>query len=143
MNAWLLRLLLPLAACPLLLAHADAPPLPGPAQADPLGASGTQPAPPPSARPSDKAIKAAVRAVLEEMPPDSMPAGGTVLSGGAYQAFARKFSEAEKPHCLGPNATRHQPSGFSTKNWNFGFGGLAALPFWGAAILRGKCNWTR
>jgi hypothetical protein len=77
------------------------------------------------------------------MPADAMPAGGTALSGGAYREFARKFSEAEKAHCLGPDALKHQPAGFSTKNWNFGFGGLAGLPFWAAAIARGKCNWTR
>ena len=117
-----------LLASPARLHHADAPPPPPAA---------------PSARPSDEAIRAAVRAILDEMPADAMPAGGTALSGGAYREFARKFSGAEKPHCLGSNALKHQPAGFSTKNWNFGFGGLAALPFWGAAIARGKCSWSR
>lgn len=142
----LLRILVPLAACQPLLAHAGAPALPGLAQADPFAAPDmppTRPVPPPGARPSDEAIKAAVRAVLEEMPLEPKPASGTALSGGAYKEFARSFSEAEKPHCLGPNATRQQPSAFSTRNWNFGFSGLAALPFWGAAILRGKCSWGR
>jgi len=142
MKSWLLRILVPLASCQPLFVHADAPAIARPVQADPFAAPGTWPAAP-SARPSDEAIKAAVRATLEETPPDAMAASGTVLSGGAYKEFARKFSEAEKPHCLGPNATRHQPSGFSTKHWNFGFGGLAALPFWGAAILRGRCSWNR
>lgn len=142
MNAPLLTMLLPFAAGPALLVHADAPAASRPS--DPFAApSAPAAAPAPSARPSDEAIKAAVRAVLEEMPAESMPASGTVLSGGAYREFARKFSEAEKPHCLGPNATRHQPSGFSTKTWNYGFGSLFALPFWGAAILRGKCSWNR
>lgn len=142
MKVWFLTMLVPFAAGAALPVHADAPATPSPS--DPLAVPNAPAATPaPSARPSDEAIKAAVRAVLEEMPPDAMPAGGTALSGGAYREFARKFSEAEKPHCLGPNATRHQPSGFSTRNWNFGFGGLAALPFWGAAILRGKCSWNR
>lgn len=144
MEAWLLRTLLPLAACQPIAVHADAPPAPNRVPQDPFAVPGAQAAAPsPSARPSDEAIKAAVRAVLEEMPDSSMPASGTALSGGAYREFANKFSEAAKPHCLGPNATKHLPSGFSTKNWNFGFGGLAALPFWGAAIVRGKCTWNR
>ena len=130
MKAPFLTISIALLASPALVVHADDPaPAPAPAA--------------PSARPSDEAIKAAVRAILDEMPADAMPAGGTALSGGAYREFARKFSEAEKPHCLGSNALTHQPAGFSTKNWNFGFGGLAALPFWGAAIARGKCSWNR
>ena len=138
MKAPFLTILVALVASPALLVHADAPATPGAPQPDP---SPTRTAP--SARPSDEAIKAAVRAVLDEMPADAMPAGGTALSGGAYREFARKFSEAEKAHCLGPDALKHQPAGFSTKNWNFGLGGLAGLPFWAAAIARGKCNWTR
>ena len=134
MKAWLLRILVPLAACHPCIVQADAPQLSEPAQPA---------APAPSARPSDEAIRAAVRAVLEEMPADAVPAKGTALSGGAYKEFARKFSEAEKAHCLGPNALKHQPSHFSTKTWNYGFGGVFALPFWGAAILRGKCSWGR
>jgi hypothetical protein len=145
-NAWLappLLVLLLLAASHPLAAHADAPAWKS-APHDPFAAPALPSSPSiPSARPSDEAIRAAVRATLEEMPDGPLPASGTALSGGAYREFARKFSEAEKPHCLGPNATRHQPAGFSTKAWNFGFGGLAALPFWGAAILRGKCSWNR
>ncbi|QOY93348.1 hypothetical protein IM543_17545 [Massilia sp. UMI-21] len=127
MKAWLLRIFLPLAACQPFDAHADAPAA----------------TPPAAARPSDEAIRAAVRQILDEMPQQAMPAGGTVLSGGAYKEFARTFSEAGKPHCMGPDALRHQPPGFSTRTWNVGFGGLFALPFWGAAIVRGKCNWNR
>ncbi len=144
MNAWPLRILLPLACCQPLLVHADAPPAARPVQAYPFAAPNPQPTMPAArAHPSDEAIKAAVRAVLDEMPPEAMPADGSALSGGAYREFARKFSDAEKPHCLAPNATKHQPSGFSTKNWNYSFGGLFALPFWGAAIVRGKCSWNR
>ncbi|RZA33691.1 MAG: hypothetical protein EOP92_19545 [Lysobacteraceae bacterium] len=136
MNALLLTIPVLLAAGPVSLVHAEAPPASANTQQDAAPRSL-------SARPSDEAIRAAVRATLDEFPDSPPPAGGTALSGGPYREFARKFSEAEKPHCMGPNALKHQPAGFSTKNWNFGFGGLAALPFWGAAIARGKCSWNR
>jgi hypothetical protein len=35
---------------------------------------------------------------------------------------------------------KHQPADFTAGGWNFGLGGILALPFWGAAIVRGKCN---
>lgn len=144
MKAWLLKILVPLAACQAFAAHADAPSLASNVPRDPFALPAPQAAGPvASARPSDEAIRAAVRATLDEIPESTMPSSGTALSGGAYREFARKFSEAEKPHCMGPNALKHQPNTFSTKTWNFGFTGLAALPFWGAAILRGKCNWNR
>lgn len=115
------------------------PPPPPPVSAD------TPPAV--SARPSDEAIRAAVRATLDEFPPSPLLSGGTALSGGPYREFARKFSDAEKGHCLGPNALRHQPSSTVIKtvfgDFVVGVGGPLALPFWGAAILRGKCSWTR
>jgi hypothetical protein len=62
------------------------------------------------------------------------------LSGDKYTEFGRQFSEAQIPGCLGPDALKHQPAGFSTRNWNFELTGLLALPFWGAAIVRGKCK---
>jgi len=134
MKAWFLRTLLSLAACHPLIVHADAPPL---SKEDPFAA------PVRSGRPSEEAIRAAVRATLEEMPDNALPAGGTALSGGPYREFARKFALAEKPHCLGPDPLKHQPHSITTKNWVFGVGGIFALPFWGAAIVRGKCSWTR
>lgn len=148
MKAWLLRILLPLASCQPLLVHADAPAIPRPAQADPFGAVEAQPvAPAPSARPSDEAIKAAVRQILDEMPAGAMPGSGTALSGAPYKEFARRFSEAEKAHCMGPNALKHQPHSTVVKtifgDFAIGAGGLFALPFWGAAIVRGKCSWSR
>ena len=141
MKAWLLTMLVP-------LAHADAPDMPRPPQPDPFAAPAAQAAAPaPGARPSDEAIKAAVRATLEEMPYGPLPAGGTALSGGPYREFARKFSEAEKAHCMGPNALKHQPHSKVVKtifgDFVVGAGGLFALPFWGAAIVRGKCSWSR
>ncbi len=41
---------------------------------------------------------------------------------------------------MGPDALKHQPAEFRTKNWAVGAGGLLALPLWAAAIVRGKCN---
>ena len=144
MKAWLLKILVPLAACQALAAHADAPPPASNVPQDPFALPTPQgPTPGASARPSDEAIRAAVRATLEEMPDSTMSSSGTALSGGAYREFARKFSQAEKPHCLGPDPLKHQPHSITTKNWVFGVGGIFALPFWGAAIVRGKCNWTR
>lgn len=71
---------------------------------------------------------------------DKAALSGGVLSGDKYQEFGRQFSEAQKPSCLAPDALKHQPTGFTYKGWNFGVGGLLALPLWGAAIVRGKCN---
>lgn len=138
MKAWFLTILVP-------LAHADAPDTPR-LPPDPFAAPATQAAAP-SARPSDEAIKAAVRTVLEEMPAGTTPSGGTALSGSAYRGFARTFAEAKKPHCLGPDPLKHQPHSVVVKtvlgDYAVGVGGIYALPFWGAAILRGKCSWTR
>lgn len=93
------------------------------------------------ARLTDETIKQAVRETLAEDPGSSRPApSGDALSGDTYRKFSRTFTEAKKPSCLGPDALKHQPAEFSTKNWNFGVGGLMALPFWAAAIARGKCN---
>lgn len=144
MKAWILRLLLPLATCQPLLVQADAPASTARVPADPFAlpaAPATAPAP--GARPSDEAIRAAVRATLDEMPASPMLSGGTALSGGPYREFERKFAFAAKPHCLGPDPLKHQPHAIQTKTWVFGVGGIYALPFWAAAIVRGKCSWTR
>lgn len=148
MKASSLTILVPLAAAPALVVHADAPGTPRPLQPDVFAAPAPQrAAQAPGARPSDDAIKAAVRAVLEEMPVSPMPSSGTALSGSAYRSFERRFSAAKKPHCLGPDPLKHQPHSFVAKtvlgDYVFGVGGIFALPFWSAAIVRGKCNWTR
>ncbi|QJE01226.1 hypothetical protein HH212_15265 [Massilia forsythiae] len=89
---------------------------------------------------SDAAIKEAVRAALADEPKAASGDRGPALSGDRHREFSRQFSEAEKPSCLGPDALKHQPAEFRTKTWVFGLGGVLALPFWGAAIVRGKCN---
>lgn len=117
--------------------------MPGSTAAAPVPA----PATPPEAnttlraRLTDEAIKQAVRETLAEsgLGPASAPTDGT-FSGDSYRAFARGFTEAKKPSCLGPDALKHQPSEISTKHWNIGVSGLLALPFWATAIARGKCN---
>lgn len=101
-------------------------------------------APPLSLRLSDEVISKAVRETLAESKGSPKPGPGRVLSGDAYQKFEKGFSEAEKPGCLGPNALKFQPSGTVVKTpfgaFNVGIGGIFALPFWAAAVVRGKCN---
>ena len=93
------------------------------------------------ARLTEDAIRLAVRETLAETPaPGPRAPSGDVLSGDSYRKFSRDFTEAKKPSCLGPDALKHQPASFSTKNWNFSADALMALPFWAAAIARGKCN---
>lgn len=127
-----------LAAAPALPGSADAPAAPKDSPHTLFVApDGQVAAPRAGARPSEEAIRAAIRATLDEMPLPAPSVGGAALSGTPYQEFARKFSEAAKPHCMGPDALRHQPSGIG----NVKLGGLFGLPFWGAAIVRGKCSW--
>jgi len=147
MKAWIPRLLLPLASCLSLPAQADAPATLKRAQPDPFALPQAPVAPlKTGARPSEEAIRAAVRATLEEMPPSPMPATGTALSGTPYREFERKFAFAAKPHCLGPDPLKHQPHSTVAKtifgDFVVGVGGIYALPFWAAAIVRGKCTWT-
>jgi hypothetical protein len=147
MKAWILRLLLPLATCQPLLAQADAPASAARVPADPFALPEAPPATPgPGARPSEEAIRAAVRATLDEMPASPMLSGGTALSGAPYREFERKFAFAAKPHCLGPNPLKHQPHSTVVKTpfgaYVVGVGGIYAFPFWAAAIVRGKCTWT-
>lgn len=140
MNATTLTILAALATGPALPARADAPAVPkdGPPALF-VAPDGQAAAPRPGALPSEEAIRAAIRATLDEMPLPAPSAAGAALSGTPYSEFARKFSEAAKPHCMGPDPLKHQPPGIGKVK----LGGLLALPFWSAAILRGKCNWRR
>ena len=101
---------------------------------------------PPRLRLTDEAIRKAVRETLaEEGRTGVKRESGRVLSADtAYQKFERGFSEAEKPGCFGPNATKFQPSSTVVNTpmgkFNVGVGGIFALPFWAAAVARGKCN---
>lgn len=101
-------------------------------------------APPLSLRLTDAVISKAVRETLAEQPGSPKLSSGTALSGDAYRKFERGFSEAEKPSCLGPNALKFQPSTKVVKaggqDYVVGVAGLFALPFWAAAIARGKCR---
>jgi len=129
----------PIRAGMLLLAFTGSPAAAAQAP-DPLGGAA------PAFQFKDARIEKAVRETLaeskeeEKTKPRAAFAATGALSGDSYEAFGRQFSEAQKPSCLGPDALKHQPAGFSTKGWNFGLGGLLALPFWGAAIARGKCR---
>jgi hypothetical protein len=106
-----------------------------------VGAGAAEPAPSLRARLSEDVVKQAVRETLAEGPREATNApSGRALSGDRYQSFARTFSEAQIPSCLGPDALKHQPNKFDTKNWHFEANGTMALPFWAAAIMRGKCK---
>jgi hypothetical protein len=96
------------------------------------------PLPPPlRARISDPAvIRAAVKAATAG--DATQPAGrrDTALSADPYRGFAAAMDEARVPSCLHPDAMKHQPP----KIGPVYLGGILALPFLAAAIVRGKCN---
>jgi hypothetical protein len=81
-------------------------------------------------------VRKAVRETLAEHPPTPLKRDGQALSADPYTSFARKMDEAQVPSCWGPDAMKHQPPRIGP----IGIGGLLALPFWGLAIVRGKCN---
>lgn len=85
---------------------------------------------------SSPAVRDAVRQTLAEHAPAPRTRAGKALSADPYAAFGRKMDEAEVPSCWGPDAMKHQPP----KIGPVGIGGLLALPFWGLAIVRGKCS---
>lgn len=92
---------------------------------------------PSSIRPrlDEDAIRKAVRETLAETP---VPAKdrGPVLRGDAYERFERQFDDARLPSCWQPDAMKHRPPRIGP----VALGGILALPFWGAAIVTGKCN---
>ena len=105
----------------------------------------------PSSKPSsfqlkDPLIEQAVRETIAESREKNKDRLGAksaatgALSSDKYEEFGRQFSEAKKPGCFGPDALKHQPAGFTYGGWNFGLAGPLVLPFWGVAILRGKCR---
>lgn len=81
------------------------------------------------------AIHAAVKRAVGSTPP---PAGRTDTALGAdpYRSFANAVDEARVPSCLDPDALKHQPAKIGPVD----IGGIYALPFLAAAIVRGKCN---
>jgi hypothetical protein len=96
-------------------------------------------------RPSDEAIRKAVREVLDDTRETlaGTKDSGPLIQGSAFSgdpAFAKAFAKAAVPSCLGPDALRHQPTSISTKNWTFGVSGVFALPFLVAAAAGGKCK---
>jgi hypothetical protein len=100
--------------------------------------------PPLSLRLTDEVISQAVRETLAEHPGHPKLQSGKALSGDPYEKFARGFSEAEKPGCLRPDAMKFQPHSVTVKlggqDYVLAATGKLALPFWIAAIVRGKCN---
>jgi hypothetical protein len=101
---------------------------------------------PPRLRLTDEAISKAVRETLAEEGRTGVKreAGKALSADASYRKFERDFSEAQKPNCLGPDATKFQPSSKVVNTpfgkFNVGVGGIFALPFWAAAVARGKCH---
>jgi hypothetical protein len=115
------------------------------AQAQELDARKDDAKPPPlSLRLSYEVISKAVRETLAESKGGPKREQGKALSGDAYRKFEKGFSEAEKPGCLRPDALKFQSASTVVKTpfgaFNVGAGGIFALPFWAAAVARGKCN---
>jgi hypothetical protein len=98
----------------------------------------------PGLRLTDEAVSKAVHESLAESPRIPLQQSGKVLSGDLYQKFERGFSEARKPDCLHPDAMKFQPHGLNFKllgqEYVLEATGRIAIPFWIAAIVRGKCN---
>jgi hypothetical protein len=88
------------------------------------------------ARPTDEAIRQAVREVLDETQENARRHEADTIRGNKYQAFAEQFSEARVPDCLHPDALKRQPPAIGP----IGFSGLYAVPFVVLAKARGKCN---
>jgi hypothetical protein len=89
---------------------------------------------------TDELIKDAVKQTLAENKTEPRQRESTVLRGDQYKKFERKFSEAQVPDCIHPDALRLQPAEIETKNWVFGLGGLLVVPFIVVAAARGKCH---
>lgn len=138
-------LVLAFAACLAAVAQEPA----SPEDADPFAQPGkTRPLP--GIRLNDDIIRNAVRETIKE----SKEAGkdtssGSVLSASKdndqYAKFGRQFSQAQVPGCIGPDPLKHVPTGTVIRSRNFGdwaigVGGIFAAPFWGYAVLTGKCR---
>ena len=87
-------------------------------------------------RPSEEAIRKAVREVLAEKPSNPRLHEADTLRANRYDIFARQVEEATVPDCLHPDGLKRQPTGIGP----IGFSGLLALPFVAVAKLRGKCQ---
>lgn len=93
--------------------------------------------PPLRARLTDPAvIRVAVREAVAADPAPPPGSGTMALSARQYRGFAQAMEEARVPDCLHPDAMKHQPP----KIGPIDLGGIFVLPFWAAAIVRGKCN---
>jgi hypothetical protein len=91
--------------------------------------------PPLRARLTDDVIRQAVRETLAERPSGAADTG-RVLSAERNTSFARQVDEARRPSCWQPDAMKHQPPQLGPIT----LGGILAVPFWAASIVRGKCS---
>jgi hypothetical protein len=109
-------------------------------QAAPAQEISVAPPAPLRAQLTDEAIKDAVKQTLAETRTEQRTLDRTVLSGDQYKKFERKFSEAQVPSCIHPDALRLQPAEIETKDWVIGLGGILVMPFIIVAAARGKCH---
>lgn len=95
-----------------------------------------KPAPSIRDRLDEDTIRKAVRETLAEIPAPTRDRGPALRGDPAHDRFQRQVDDAQVPGCWGPDALKHQPAHIGP----IGLGGILALPFWGAAIVGGKCR---
>lgn len=101
-----------------------------------LAIDAAPPAAPLRVRVSDPAvIRTAVKAALAASPAPARDTG-RILSGDAQSGLSQAFDEARVPGCLNPDALKHQPA----KIGFIDLSGILVVPFWLAAVARGKCQ---
>ncbi|MGV7210032.1 hypothetical protein ACLB1G_19490 [Oxalobacteraceae bacterium A2-2] len=91
---------------------------------------------------SDDAVRAAIKAVLEEeraaqAAAPQPPQDSVVLSGeSSYSRFGKSVSEARTPSCLHPDAMKFNPAHIGPIQ----IVGIFSLPWLVGAAVQGKCN---
>ena len=86
---------------------------------------------------SDAAVKLAVREASASAPlPASSRRGQAYGADSQYRQFDLAFAYARRPDCLHPDGLKFQPAALGQIELDSEF----AIPFWIAAIAKGKCN---
>jgi hypothetical protein len=102
-----------------------------------LAAEPAAPAASLTARLTDQVIAKAVRDTLAQEPKTTARGEvGTAFKSEQWKSFAQTFDEARMPGCLQPDGLKYQPAHIGP----IALGGLLALPFLAAAVIRGKCH---
>lgn len=86
---------------------------------------------------SGAAVKLAVREASASAPlPASSRRGLAYGADSQYRQFDLAFAYARRPDCLHPDGLKFQPAALGQVELDSEF----AIPFWIAAIAKGKCN---